>query len=185
MPLLPYFPTIITSTIPLFTNYDNSFYLARFPARSRTALPLPCSDPVAPLSTLPKSVTPSSFTSFIIGGVPPKLTNTAGFVAVSASKTLSSCCVNHLGIRNVRSGISAIIKTGKPIAAMVCEMATVHATPRIWMPMKSHIFFWGTVLSGLSRWMKRCSDMRYINFARMPLDSMEPHYRNISVCSEV
>ena len=72
-------------------------------------------------------------------------------------------------------GMSAMMRTGKPIAAMVCEMATVQATPRIWMPMKSQIFFCETVLSGLSRWMKRCSDMRYMNFARMPLDSMEPH----------
>ena len=41
----------------------------------------------------------------------------------------SSRFVNHFGIRNVLRGIRAIINTGNPIAAIVCDIAIVAATP--------------------------------------------------------
>jgi hypothetical protein len=81
--------------------------------------------------------------------VPPNLISTVGLSAVSVSSTLNSCTENHFGIKNVRSGISAIISTGKPIAAIVCEMAIVHATPKIWSPMKRMVCLRGTVLRDL------------------------------------
>lgn len=79
-----------------------------------------------------------------------------------------------------------MMRTGNPIAAMVCEIATVHATPKACMPMKSHIFLRATLLSGFERWMNRRSELRYQNFWRMPLFSIEPHFKyfSMSVCVE-
>jgi hypothetical protein len=42
--------------------------------------------------------------------------------------TSSSSALNHLGITHTRNGINAIIRIGNPIAAIICEMATVAAT---------------------------------------------------------
>lgn len=67
------------------------------------------------------------------------------------------------------------MRTGKPMAAIVCEMATVQATPRTCNPMYNQILRRGTALSGFFGSRKRFSEFRYQNLARMPLLSIEPH----------
>lgn len=121
---------------------------------------------------------------FIRAGVPPKLTSTVGLFAVISSNTHSSYSWNQNGMRKRRSGISAIMSTGKPIAAMVCEMATVQETPRICRPMKRIILLRGTVLRGSWGERKRRSEFKYQNFFKIPLDSMEPHCDEISKTSD-
>jgi hypothetical protein len=154
------------------------------PARCLVALGgLLCDPELSTFSISPCSssrIPPLILLFFIPPGVPPKLTSTAGLSAVSASRTPSSCSENHLGMQKVRKGIRAIMSTGKPIAAMVCEMATVQATPRIWRPMKRPIFLRGTVLRGSCGSRKRLSDTRYRTLANIPLASIEPHYTIIS-----
>ena len=68
-------------------------------------------------------------------GIPPRLARTILFVAVKSSSTWSSSNENHLGMAKILNGMSNMMSTGNPIAAMVCEMATHTATVENWMAM--------------------------------------------------
>jgi hypothetical protein len=80
-----------------------------------------------------------------------------------------------LGSSQTRSGMSAVMSTGKPIAAMVCEIATVAATATSWIVMNRTILRRGMSRRGLLWEMKRGSERRKRALLRMPLDSMDPH----------
>lgn len=110
-----------------------------------------------------------------ISGAPPRLASTTVLSAVMASMARSSAPLNQRGKSTQRKGISAMISTGKPIAAMVCEMATHAATPRICQPMYRQIFRRRTPRSGSLRAIKRFSEKRKTSLCVMPLPSIEPH----------
>lgn len=78
-----------------------------------------------------------------------------------------------------------MIRTGKPIAAMVWEMATVQATPSAWRPIYVHILLRDTVLSGCLGSTNRFSELRYQNLARIPLLSIEPHCYSVNANSNM
>lgn len=67
---------------------------------------------------------------------PPTLSITKA-PAVGASSALSSSGRNHFGIKNVRTGISARMMMGNPIAAMVWVIANVAPKPNSWIAMKA------------------------------------------------
>jgi hypothetical protein len=177
------FPNIY-ATKPIYLTDLHTLYRAILPARCLFALlslsldvtlPRLCSISCPSLCNSLASSSPPSRALFIRLGVPPKLTNTAGLSAVSASRTSSSAALNHLGSSQTRSGMSAVMSTGKPIAAMVCEMATVAATATSWIVINRRILRRGMSRRGLLREMKRGSERRKRALLRMPLDSMEPH----------
>lgn len=103
----------------------------------------------------------------------PMLTITPGALAVGESSTNSSSSENHRGPRKTRKGIRAMMMTGKPMAAIVWEMATIIAKTTHWIPINFMIEVrasWPRGSEGLS---VRGSRKRKSVLETMPLSSTE------------
>lgn len=95
-------------------------------------LPLLPSSPTPPPFSPATSPLSSANRSSGILGFPPRLASTTSLSAVGASSTFNSLAVKILGKTFHRKGISAMMRTGNPMPAMVCETPTVAVMPKTW-----------------------------------------------------